>query len=191
MWRKATIIADATVGLCCEEGDFTGQMLIDDEYLQSRGVTDEELKVYRYSTRAVQYTSRTVHELCSTRAVQYTQLCSLAWLCPSPPHKPRCLWCSRRCGAAVPLLTRALNSRTPLCCGVCAGNSNTRSNAPPTVPTIAPRCTLYRYDPDVEPPRLLANEAEAAKAGPDAFKRGTVRALKNPEGKLPTPPSKL
>ena len=49
MWRKATIIADATVAICCEEGgDFTGQMLIDDEYLKSRGVTDEELKVYRY-----------------------------------------------------------------------------------------------------------------------------------------------
>lgn len=35
MWRKATIIADATVALCCEEGDFTGQMLIDDEYVTS------------------------------------------------------------------------------------------------------------------------------------------------------------
>jgi len=95
MWRKATIIADATVAICCEEGgDFTGQMLIDDEYLKSRGVTDEELKV-------------------------------------------------------------------------------------------------YRYDPDVEPPRLLADEAAQALAGPDTFKRGTVRALKNPEGKMPAPPSKL
>jgi hypothetical protein len=45
MWRKATIIADATVAICCEGGDFTGNMLIDDEYLESRGVTQEELKV--------------------------------------------------------------------------------------------------------------------------------------------------
>eukprot|EP00041_Stephanoeca_diplocostata_P028651 m.825656 g.825656 ORF g.825656 m.825656 type:complete len:222 (+) comp23408_c1_seq1:589-1254(+) len=48
MWRKATIIADATVAICCEDGDFTGNMLIDDTYLLSRGVTHDELKVYRY-----------------------------------------------------------------------------------------------------------------------------------------------
>jgi hypothetical protein len=46
MWRKATIIADATVALCSETDDqFTGQMLIDDTYLKSRGITDDELKV--------------------------------------------------------------------------------------------------------------------------------------------------
>lgn len=49
MWRKATIIADATVAICCEDGDFTGHMLIDDTYLKSRGVTQDELKVYRYN----------------------------------------------------------------------------------------------------------------------------------------------
>lgn len=49
MWRKATIIADATVAICCEDGEFTGHMLIDDEYLMSRGITQDELKVYRYN----------------------------------------------------------------------------------------------------------------------------------------------
>lgn len=48
MWRKAAIIADATVAICCEDGSFTGNMLIDDTYLLSRGVTHDELKVYRY-----------------------------------------------------------------------------------------------------------------------------------------------
>jgi citronellol/citronellal dehydrogenase len=36
MWRKATIISDATVGLVCDSGDFSGQQLIDDEYLAQR-----------------------------------------------------------------------------------------------------------------------------------------------------------
>merc|ERR1719428_433570 len=36
MWRKATIIADATVALVCEGPDFTGQQLIDDTYLLSK-----------------------------------------------------------------------------------------------------------------------------------------------------------
>ena len=85
MWRKATIIADATVAICCEGGDFTGHMLIDDEYLLSRGVTQDELKV-------------------------------------------------------------------------------------------------YRYDPDVEPPRLLAEEAAVDPDARSAFKRGTVRDLQNPDG---------
>eukprot|EP00038_Savillea_parva_P031981 m.92555 g.92555 ORF g.92555 m.92555 type:complete len:307 (+) comp9961_c0_seq3:51-971(+) len=49
MWRKATILADATVAICCEDGDFTGHMLIDDEYLLSRGLTHDDLKVYRYN----------------------------------------------------------------------------------------------------------------------------------------------
>lgn len=49
MWRKAAIISDATVAICCEDGDFSGNMLIDDVYLKSRGVTQDELKVYRYN----------------------------------------------------------------------------------------------------------------------------------------------
>lgn len=47
-WRKATILADATVALVCEEEDFTGKQLIDDEYLKYRGLTDADLAVYRY-----------------------------------------------------------------------------------------------------------------------------------------------
>jgi len=46
-WRKATIIADATVAICCDP-KCTGQMLIDDEYLMSRGLSEADLKCYRY-----------------------------------------------------------------------------------------------------------------------------------------------
>jgi len=49
MWRKATILADATVALVCEESDFTGKQLIDDEYLRFKGLTDEDMAVYRYN----------------------------------------------------------------------------------------------------------------------------------------------
>ena len=46
-WRKATILADCVVGIC-EEGDaFSGNMLIDDVYLRSRGATDADLAKYR------------------------------------------------------------------------------------------------------------------------------------------------
>jgi len=48
MWRKATILSDATVAICCEDESFTGNMLIDDEYLKSRGLSDEDLVCYRY-----------------------------------------------------------------------------------------------------------------------------------------------
>merc|ERR1719401_1689036 len=47
-WRKATILADATVALVCTEGDYTGAQLIDDEYLKSKGLTDEDLVTYRW-----------------------------------------------------------------------------------------------------------------------------------------------
>lgn len=47
-WRKATILADATVALVCEEEAFTGRQLIDDEYLKYKGLTDADLAVYRY-----------------------------------------------------------------------------------------------------------------------------------------------
>lgn len=47
-WRKATILADATVALVCEDASFTGKQLIDDEYLEYKGLTAEDLKVYRY-----------------------------------------------------------------------------------------------------------------------------------------------
>jgi len=47
-WRKATIIADATVAICCDPNKITGQTLIDDVYLLSRGLSTDDLKVYRY-----------------------------------------------------------------------------------------------------------------------------------------------
>jgi len=47
-WRKATILADATVALVCEDEAFTGKQLIDDEYLEYKGLTADDLAVYRY-----------------------------------------------------------------------------------------------------------------------------------------------
>lgn len=49
MWRKATILADATVGLICEEGELNGKQWIDDEYLAYKGLTEEDLVCYRYN----------------------------------------------------------------------------------------------------------------------------------------------
>lgn len=48
MWRKADVIADAAIGIVNEDGDFTGNMLLDDEYLRKRaGFTDEDFVKYR------------------------------------------------------------------------------------------------------------------------------------------------
>jgi len=47
LWRKAEIIADATVGIICEEGSYTGNQLIDDEYLRSTGLNDDDFVRYR------------------------------------------------------------------------------------------------------------------------------------------------
>lgn len=47
-WRKATILADSVVSICEEGDDFTGNMLIDDTYLRSRGATDADLAKYRH-----------------------------------------------------------------------------------------------------------------------------------------------
>jgi NAD(P)-dependent dehydrogenase (short-subunit alcohol dehydrogenase family) len=49
MWRKASIIADATVALVCEDADFTGHQCIDDEYLAYKGLTESDLAHYRYN----------------------------------------------------------------------------------------------------------------------------------------------
>lgn len=49
-WRKATILADATVAICGEADDFTGNMLIDDEYLLGKGCTGEHFAQYRCDT---------------------------------------------------------------------------------------------------------------------------------------------
>jgi len=47
-WRKATILADCVVKLCMEDDDYSGHMLIDDEYLRERhGFTDADLAQYR------------------------------------------------------------------------------------------------------------------------------------------------
>lgn len=45
-WRKADILADCVVQLCLD-GNTTGQMLIDDEYLRTRGAVDEDFVKYR------------------------------------------------------------------------------------------------------------------------------------------------
>lgn len=47
-WRKATILADCVVRLASEPDDYSGHMLIDDEYLRQRhGFTDADLVQYR------------------------------------------------------------------------------------------------------------------------------------------------
>ena len=46
-WRKATILADVTVAICGEDHDFTGNMLIDDEYLLAKGCAGEHFVQYR------------------------------------------------------------------------------------------------------------------------------------------------
>lgn len=49
-WRKATILADAVLGIVCEDGDYTGNMLIDDVYLMERqGFSETDLDRYRYN----------------------------------------------------------------------------------------------------------------------------------------------
>jgi len=46
-WRKPTILSDAVLSIISEPDTFTGNMLIDDVYLRSKGLTDEDLKIYR------------------------------------------------------------------------------------------------------------------------------------------------
>uniref|UniRef100_A0A7S3V2V1 Hydroxysteroid dehydrogenase-like protein 2 n=1 Tax=Aplanochytrium stocchinoi TaxID=215587 RepID=A0A7S3V2V1_9STRA len=47
MWRKASILADCVTNICEEGDEFTGNMLIDDAYLRSKGFTEEDLVQYR------------------------------------------------------------------------------------------------------------------------------------------------
>merc|ERR1711937_336813 len=48
MWRKATILADATMGIILEDDGYTGEMLIDDTYLrEQRGFEDNDFVRYR------------------------------------------------------------------------------------------------------------------------------------------------
>ena len=42
-WRKGTILADCCMGIIAESEEFTGHMLIDDEYLRYKGYTDVRL----------------------------------------------------------------------------------------------------------------------------------------------------
>jgi len=51
LWRKATIIADSTAAIICEPSSFTGNMLIDDEYLKYKGFTKKDLVQYRYNPK--------------------------------------------------------------------------------------------------------------------------------------------
>ena len=46
-WRKATVLADSVVAICGEGDDFTGHMLIDDEYLRAKGLQAEDFIQYR------------------------------------------------------------------------------------------------------------------------------------------------
>jgi len=46
-WRKATILADAAMSIISEPDTFTGHMLIDDTYLRTRGLKDEDFVQYR------------------------------------------------------------------------------------------------------------------------------------------------
>jgi citronellol/citronellal dehydrogenase len=47
-WRKATCLADACVGICQQPNSYTGQQLIDDEFLRDRlGFADEDFVQYR------------------------------------------------------------------------------------------------------------------------------------------------
>jgi len=49
MWRKANILADCVVGIVCGPDSYTGQQLIDDEYLMDQqGLTQEDLAIYRW-----------------------------------------------------------------------------------------------------------------------------------------------
>ena len=48
LWRKATILADATVHICEQDSSFTGHMLIDDIFLKNyMGYTQDDLIKYR------------------------------------------------------------------------------------------------------------------------------------------------
>jgi len=48
MWRKAQILSDCVLGLVSSSDSFTGNQLIDDEYLQrEHGLSAEDLAVYR------------------------------------------------------------------------------------------------------------------------------------------------
>jgi NAD(P)-dependent dehydrogenase (short-subunit alcohol dehydrogenase family) len=46
-WRKPSILADSVLSIISEPDTFTGNSLIDDIYLRSKGLTDEDLKTYR------------------------------------------------------------------------------------------------------------------------------------------------
>ena len=46
-WRKATILADCVMGIIAQDDEFTGHMLIDDEFLRYIGYEDEDFVQYR------------------------------------------------------------------------------------------------------------------------------------------------
>jgi len=46
-WRKATILSDSVMSIIGEPNTFTGNMLIDDVYLRTKGFRDEDFVQYR------------------------------------------------------------------------------------------------------------------------------------------------
>jgi len=48
LWRKASIMSDSVLAIISEDSTFSGNQLIDDTYLLSRGFTQEDLIQYRY-----------------------------------------------------------------------------------------------------------------------------------------------
>lgn len=46
-WRKADILSDCVLGIISEDNSFTGNCLIDDEYLRSKGYEDSDFVQYR------------------------------------------------------------------------------------------------------------------------------------------------
>jgi hypothetical protein len=53
LWRKADIIADATMGIIAQPATFSGNMLIDDTFLLGGGFTPDDLVQYVSSWRVV------------------------------------------------------------------------------------------------------------------------------------------
>ena len=47
LWRKADIIADATLGIIAQPATFSGNMLIDDTFLRAAGFEDDDFVKYR------------------------------------------------------------------------------------------------------------------------------------------------
>jgi len=47
LWRKASILSDSVLSIISEPDTFTGNMLIDDSYLRTKGLKNEDFVLYR------------------------------------------------------------------------------------------------------------------------------------------------